>query len=705
MKRLNFAIVMLMLCCPIVKAQKTTKPATVPNKPIKTAPVEKNSPGKTPLFITARHTGDSVILRWAPGLNSAWRNAIKEGYILEKAIIQKGVPRYSRLAEKKAVGKEELVNRYQTSKERNVALALATLYNETAAPISELSFDKMIERSNAFNLVYGYNLLMADIEPEVADLSGLRIVDTKVPAGAMLGYRVFYKNLREGISDTAYVLVDTRYQDTLPAVPTLKASGLQDKVALEWQFQPEQFVAWYIEKARPGSNQFFRLHQLPYTFTEEQYRGPGQKSSFTDTGLKAYEPWEYRLVGITSFGEKVEGQSTIIAMAKDVTPPPTPEMDTAYTINHGVQLKWSIQGKLTDLKGFVVMKSTQAADGFLPISATLSTNERSWIDTVPALTDGNYYQIMAYDTAGNSVSSPSVLVFSKDTVAPAVPEWVEGVADTNGIVKLKWKASLAPDLQGYRLYRAYSSTHAFSLVTPRSTTDTFYQDTLMRRSLTSKVFYKLTVEDLSDNVSDLGTALFVKRPDLVAPEAPVLLRLITEGEKVVLSILPSQSEDVQKLRIERRTNGSDSWTAMEDLSKQGNEQIVWVDTNFSSNAFLEYRLQAIDSSGNLSDYSRTSAIKAPMRQQDYWGYFRANWVPTDQKVKVEWQCSRKEANGFVSLIRQIGEQTPRTIQSFKEEIIQFEDATPAKGQQVRYWLRYAGENSEFFTTPIELIIP
>lgn len=677
-----------------------SKPLQAISKPANGSPTED----RQPLFLTARFQADSVVLRWAPGNAPSWRAAIATGYVVEKAIIENGVPRYQIIAETKALDKEALVALYQSNPTRSSALALATLYNETAVKPETLNFNQMKTKAESFQLVFGYNLLSADLDPSVATWSGLRLVDRGVKKGQQLGYRVSFRKPIYGKSDTAYVLVDTRFPDTLPEPPAMKAFETGSAVKLEWTFAPQQFSAWWIEKSKPGNEAFFPLHQNPYTYSDEAYQGPMLRSSFSDTGLKAYEMWEYRLVGITAFGERVEGKQRLLAQAKDVTPPAVPEWETIQNLGINTRLNWSFSGNSADLNGFIVLKSEQAAAGFVPVSAPLSPSTRTWTDTVAPPSTGVYYQIMAFDTAGNSVSSASQLVFGKDSVAPEIPEWISGVADTNGIVRLSWRASASSDLQGYRLYRAYAADHAFALVTPRAMVDTFFQDTLMKKSLTTKVFYRLTTVDLSDNVSDLGPLLFVKRPDLVAPEPPVIVNIKTVGDAIQLSILPSQSEDVKLHRIERKLNES-NWEVIPMMEISGHEVVNFLDSTFSAHASITYRLVAVDSTGNESDYSRLATIKAPLRKKDFFNKFTVKWLSENSKVLVEWECKRREDNGFVALIRQVGDQLPRTIQNLKEETMKYEDSGLSSGQKVKYWLRYAGAQSEYFSEPQEVMIP
>lgn len=94
-----------------------------------------------------------------------------------------------------------------------------------------------------------------------------------------------------------------------------------------------------------------------------------------------------------------------------------------------------------------------------------------------------------------------------------------------------------------------------------------------------------------------------------------------------------------------------------------------------------------------------------MRKSDYFNAFKVSWIAGSSKALVEWECKRKEPEAFVALIRQIGNQSPKTIQNFKEEVKQFEDGGLTSGQQVQYWLRYGSAQSEYFTSPITLTFP
>ncbi|QYS92162.1 hypothetical protein JJC04_06235 [Flavobacterium covae] len=124
-----------------------------------------------------------------------------------------------------------------------------------------------------------------------------------------------------------------------------------------------------------------------------------------------------------------------------------------------------------------------------------------------------------------------MLVQPIDSIPPIAPQGLEGVIDTLGIIKLKWKPNTEPDLYGYKVFRSYEKEGLYVELSTKVFNRTHYQDTITIKSLNKKVFYKLKALDIRYNESPLSNAFEIKKKDKIAPSIPVLSDYELEEKK------------------------------------------------------------------------------------------------------------------------------------------------------------------------------
>src|SRR5690606_23263165 len=145
------------------------------------------------------------------------------------------------------------------------------------------------------------------------------------------------------------------------------------------------------------------------------------------------------------------------------------------------------------------------------------------IDDIPITTrkisyDGlervNYFTIAAIGKNGSESESYSTLVQPIDSLPPAAPMGLFGIADTTGIVTLNWDKNTEEDLSGYRLFRSLDPNIEFSEVTNTTFTGEEYLDTVPVANLNKIIYYKLLAEDQRYNRSPFSKVLIVRKPDI-----------------------------------------------------------------------------------------------------------------------------------------------------------------------------------------------
>jgi uncharacterized protein len=147
---------------------------------------------------------------------------------------------------------------------------------------------------------------------------------------------------------------------------------------------------------------------------------------------------------------------------------------------------------------------------------------------------------------------------------------------------------------GYRVLRANSDEHEYAQLTGLVLRDTSFTDTVEVRTLTRSVYYKLATVSRTYRNSFQTPPLVLKRPDLVAPSAPVFTRVFVDEHRVQLSWAASSSDDV---RTQVLLRSSESDTAWREIARMAPAIESYIDsTGTPGEAFL-YHLEVVDEAG------------------------------------------------------------------------------------------------------------
>ncbi|MEU6373494.1 PA14 domain-containing protein [Streptomyces sp. NPDC046909] len=175
------------------------------------------------------------------------------------------------------------------------------------------------------------------------------------------------------------------------------------------------------------------------------------------------------------------------------------------------KVSWA-KNKEMDLAGYKLYRRLKGASfGSTPLATTTST---SYTDaTLPVTGDAYYYEVRAYDKAGNTSSgSADQLVTTVDRTAPAAPTGLEVTSQSDELA-LGWSA--VPGAASYRVYRAASSTGTYSAI--GSTATLAYQDLTGEEGVT--YYYRVAAVDAAGNVSARSAAVSGYRRDDTPPSA------------------------------------------------------------------------------------------------------------------------------------------------------------------------------------------
>lgn len=571
------------------------------------APLDSaEKPLRPNLRLIARSYGDSVVLRWGTTTHTAWKVAGSKGYMIEryelrKELVARPTPTVLTASPVKPLTIDEWKARYRPE-DTLAGAAVQALYGQTVVT-SDDPFGSIYEMYLQQKNMFGFALVLADIAPRIADGLGLRFVDRNIDRDRTYLYRIYsLANNPDEPIDTAFVVVSPADRYETRSVESIEAEEGEKLVVLKWDrhehIQP--FTGYFIQRSLDGGKTFTHVNNLPYLPAEDPTAPEvAGEITYRIQLQENYRPVHYRIVGIDAFGEVSPNSKVIVAMGRDRTAPTQPRMlPLAIVDGKSVRVAWELDTLEDDLAGFHVGKSESVDGPFEPIGAMLSRDARSFVDENVNEDPQHYYVVVAVDTAGNLTQSAQLLAMFPDSIPPAMPVALGGTIDSNGIVRLHWDANGERDLQGYRVFYANQDDHEFQQLTTDITADTTFTDTLTLETLSEEIYYKVTALDRNFNHSEFTAVLTLKKPDVVAPSAPVVTDVAVNERGIEIKWEPSPSRDVTEHMLYRRPAGEEKWEMIARGS--GASFAGFTDTTATREMLYEYSLDARDDAGITS---------------------------------------------------------------------------------------------------------
>lgn len=623
----------------------------------------------TRIAILARTSADSIVLRWGPSAALGWSTANRQGYIVERArITSSGTIDDDGFAllTPEPIRPWSLETFRQRVTERNpfAAIAAQMLYGKSTGvsdPSDEIG--SMRDAANVFENRFGIALFAADNDAMAAEGLGLRFVDRAVKSGDEYVYRVRVapSPVIDPVTarfDTAAIYAQAIESEPAPAPFDTRAVGRDRYIEVSWGRElGRNYSGFYIQRSEDDGKTWKRLNTTPFMVMSSA-NGPVERPAYTDTNIVNYKTYRYRVQGVTPFGD-LSAAAEVEAFGRDLTAPPTPMQANPRQVgDRSVKVSWKMENPPSDLVGFVVARADSASSLPRPLHRqTLPAGTREFTDTM-ATEDEPYYIVLAVDTAGNVSKSFAGRVTLVDTSAPARPTGFAGTIDTNGIVRLHWNLGSEHHLMGYRVLWANDPDHEFSLLTPNPVFDTTYIDTITIHTLSRHIYYRVVAESDRYVRSAPSENLRLTRPDVVAPVAAVIQDIAASESGVALRFAASSSDDITAQIIERRRSGEKHWS---EVARTGTGVGLYSDTTAEPRVIYEYRIIAIDSSGNRSEPSNIvqgrrydDGRRAPV------GSLQASYDTQKKSVVLRWNHDGVPTEAFQYVLYRAKDNGPMT---------------------------------------------
>jgi hypothetical protein len=629
-------------------------------------------PEPASLQALARYNNGKVELRWAPVDYSAWQRGNKNGYLVER-YDESGIQRLTQ-APIMPFSLVEWASNTDTSSIWNKAAAQLLHGKMKGMPENpSLAQVKEVSQLQAYQLANA--LIAADMSAEAARGMALAFTDPTAQPGKTYGYRIIIANALPGKPDTTRVFVETSSAWQAPRVKGLTAENAEHSVVLKWSklLNSGHFTAFWVEKSTNGGKTFQRINREPLFvsgFAEE-----GAENFYIDSLQRNYQPSQYRVLGITPWGDTGLASETVTGMGRDLTPPGAAQKVKAESLApNRISITWEAAVNPADLAGWYVRRSNDAAGVFTNInSKPLPASARQFSDVEPYVFQHNYYKVVAVDTAGNEGVSFHAYCYIVDSIPPAQPLGLTGVIDSTGFVALAWDMGQEQDLRGYRVYVSHGPDREFKQLTSEPVFQNYFSDTIPLKTLTEKIYYRVAAVDYRWNHSVYSGLLELEKPDIVPPVAPVMKKYKVNADSVQLEWANSTSADVVGLVLWKQETGGD-WQILQTFKKPFPNR--YTDQDLSPDLRISYALEAIDDDNLRSGKSKSISIQTQAQRPPVQ---ELTAQLDQQKATATLRWNYEIVNGRFVVMRAKAGEPYTAVQSLSDKETTFTDFLPASG--------------------------
>jgi len=477
-------------------------------------------------------------------------------------------------------------------------------------------------------------------------------------------YKIRFAKADSLVCDTATAFAGIAEYQPLAAPEKPYYYCEKNKITLWWQHLGiAKFNSYYVEKSSDNGKTFSRISETPIAVSMQ---GSSNRTYYSDTLVDANTSYQYRIVGVDSFGEESPASDAVSAK---MLPPldRDPEFTGVSTVNNNsVLLNWYYDTE-ADIKGFKIYRSKSPKSKKSIILTGSDPLQRSFTDPQPM--NDNYYFLSVYNDSYERINPFPIFAQLVDSIPPAPPTKPSGYCDSLGCVHLAWNRHADDDVIGYRLLRSNSEDKNFMMCVPYMIADTFYVDTINLNTLSKKIYYKLIAVDSRSNQSDPSDVAIISRYDSIAPVAPSISSISMRKSKVLLNISKSPSKDVEKYVVYRKLANADIF---DTLAVVAPSQLSYTDETAFQGEKYHYGIQAVDDYGNRSEIAKQS-FAVPKTKDDViqlkkkltGGTLTLSWTSSSAKSVSQATIYRKDGDKPLKTYSQVSGRSTFTDGSFQ----------------------------------------
>lgn len=590
-----------------------------------------------------------ITLRWAPNEPYAWRTSMTYGFAVERYTIMRDSVLLKRPEKDdvRTIKPWAVADWKQLTEEDDYgAVAAQAIYGETFEVTEDLTSDitQVINKVHEIENRFSFALFAADHSPKVAEASGLWYVDKNVKPNERYLYRVYSLTPRSKVKiDTGYVYMGVNDFEPLPVIQHVETTLSEKSVIVSWPGRDysHHYNSYIVERSDDGGISYQSIAEVPIINTTAD--GNSEFMFKTDSITVYDKKFYYRVKGINAFGEIGPESAPVIVEAHPLLKLMPRINRTRLNSNGTITVGWEFDEEgQKQITGFKLLRSDQARGHYKEIH-NISAQTREVFDQSPATS--NYYVIAAYDRYGNESRSYPVLEMLNDSIPPSQPVQLIGKIDTLGIVTLRWKENTEADINGYRVYRSNFEGQEFLQITRTPVTTASYTDTVVLKTLTRKIYYKVVAIDKRFNPSEFSAAVTVERPDVIPPASPSFNNVTLVKNGIAIAWNNSPSDDVTKEVLYRKSSKDKGWVPIRIFHTMDSVH-TFVDSLVQDHELYAYTLIAVDKQGLESVPSKPVTQKASLRKNPVRiEYVNAKVNRQEKFIEIQWAYP-EDVSGF-----------------------------------------------------------
>lgn len=643
------------------------------------------------VMVNARAQKDKILIRWAVNSPSEWQKANKKGFIVTRTTILRdgnvlSKPEKILLTPKPLVAEplDAWIDLIQ--KDNNAAIIAQSIYGEsfevTAAKEGDLS--KIVNMADELDQRYTFALYAADMSFIGAVKAGWGFVDTNIKKNEVYAYQVSVFESPK-VKESSY-MIGLKDYSVLPAPTDFIAIPDDKKVLLSWDYETFKriYTSYMVEKSSDGIN-FSPIAATPLVNLNDKEEHPSKTMYYIDTLSVNDKIYHYRLYGITSFGEKGEITKPITATGAAAIVTGARLVDYNIINLDEVNLEWEYP---KESEGFIQGYEINLADNdqgpYKVVSKIIPPSERK-LNYKENLYPSNYFTISVVGKNNQRLTSQSMLVQPVDSIPPAKPIGLEGVIDSLGVVKLKWKPNQEKDLRGYRILKSNNTGEEFVDIYHQSYVGNDYKDSVSLKMTNSKVYYRIAAEDMRFNISDPSDVLVLDKPDKIPPAAPIFKDYDNKDGKVHLKWIRSYSEDVVGYSLRRREKGQEKWEEIKQINDTIQE---FTDDRIENKKTYQYAILAKDKSNLWSslDHSTITVQVLDFTPVKIISFLQGLPDRENKKITLTWDYTKKDKVLGLSIYKNIKGMPPTLWKELNSDVFTLEDKNLKMNMEYEYHL-------------------
>lgn len=643
------------------------------------------------VMVNARAQKDKILIRWAVNSPSEWQKANKKGFVVTRTTILRdgnvlSKPEKILLTPKPLVAEplDAWIDLIQ--KDNNAAIIAQSIYGEsfevTAAKEGDLS--KIVNMADELDQRYTFALYAADMSFTGAVKAGWGFVDTNIKKNEVYAYQVSVFESPK-VKESSY-MIGLKDYSVLPAPTDFIAIPDDKKVLLSWDYETFKriYTSYMVEKSSDGIN-FSPIAATPLVNLNDKEEHPSKTMYYIDTLSVNDKIYHYRLYGITSFGEKGEITKPITATGAAAIVTGARLVDYNIINLDEVNLEWEYP---KESEGFIQGYEINLADNdqgpYKVVSKIIPPSERK-LNYKENLYPSNYFTISVVGKNNQRLTSQSMLVQPVDSIPPAKPIGLEGVIDSLGVVKLKWKPNQEKDLRGYRILKSNNTGEEFVDIYHQSYVGNDYKDSVSLKMTNSKVYYRIAAEDMRFNISDPSDVLVLDKPDKIPPAAPIFKDYDNKDGKVHLKWIRSYSEDVVGYSLRRREKGQEKWEEIKQINDTIQE---FTDDRIENKKTYQYAILAKDKSNLWSslDHSTITVQVLDFTPVKIISFLQVLPDRENKKITLTWDYTKKDKVLGLSIYKNIKGMPPTLWKELNSDVFTLEDKNLKMNMEYEYHL-------------------